>query len=209
MTLLFSTRSFLVIPCSFPSLFQRCCFLFFPGACGGFLQTSETPMFLFSPGWPERYNNNIDCSWLLQAPDSTIELNILSLDIEFQRNCTYDKLVILDGKISDYVSIHTQLGLWMIQLVLVDYYFARSFMKVIKKGIKYQNGLLFLKNIWECIPFPVTELLIFCAKDSHFTLKRRHSPWLQHGLIFYITRPAAFLLKDLRDKSEYMIPMGY
>ncbi|XP_049633697.1 cubilin [Suncus etruscus] len=68
-----------------------------PGACGGFLQTRETPTFLFSPGWPERYNNNIDCSWLLQAPDSTIELNILSLDIEFQRNCSFDKLVILDG----------------------------------------------------------------------------------------------------------------
>ncbi|XP_004605400.2 cubilin [Sorex araneus] len=68
-----------------------------PGACGGFLQTGEAPIFLFSPGWPERYNNNIDCSWLIQAPDSTVELNLLSLDIESHKTCDYDKLVIFDG----------------------------------------------------------------------------------------------------------------
>ncbi|XP_024431584.2 cubilin [Desmodus rotundus] len=67
------------------------------GACGGFLRTGEAPLFLFSPGWPESYSNNADCTWLLQAPGSTVELNILSLDIESHGTCNYDKLVIRDG----------------------------------------------------------------------------------------------------------------
>ncbi|XP_006894385.1 PREDICTED: cubilin-like [Elephantulus edwardii] len=67
------------------------------GACGGFLRTGDSPVFLFSPGWPESYQNRIDCSWLIQAPDSTVELNILSMDIESHQTCNYDKLVIKDG----------------------------------------------------------------------------------------------------------------
>ncbi|XP_006766106.1 PREDICTED: cubilin, partial [Myotis davidii] len=67
------------------------------GACGGFLRTGEVPAFLFSPGWPQNYGNRADCVWLIQAPDSTVELNILSLDIESHGTCNYDKLVIRDG----------------------------------------------------------------------------------------------------------------
>ncbi|NP_001072.2 cubilin precursor [Homo sapiens] len=68
-----------------------------PGACGGFLRTGDAPVFLFSPGWPDSYSNRVDCTWLIQAPDSTVELNILSLDIESHRTCAYDSLVIRDG----------------------------------------------------------------------------------------------------------------
>ncbi|KAM9673713.1 cubilin [Trichechus inunguis] len=67
------------------------------GACGGFLRTGDTPVFLYSPGWPESYSNQADCTWLIQAPDSTVEFNILSLDIESHQTCNYDKLVIRDG----------------------------------------------------------------------------------------------------------------
>ncbi|XP_031795774.1 cubilin [Sarcophilus harrisii] len=67
------------------------------GACGGYLRTGEVPGFFFSPGWPENYNNRADCSWIIQAPDSTVELNILSMDIESYQSCSYDKLVIRDG----------------------------------------------------------------------------------------------------------------
>ncbi|XP_058153894.1 cubilin [Dasypus novemcinctus] len=67
------------------------------GACGGFLQTGEAPGFLFSPGWPDGYSNGADCSWLIEAPGSTVELNILSLDIEWQQTCSFDKLIIRDG----------------------------------------------------------------------------------------------------------------
>ncbi|XP_068942361.1 cubilin [Petaurus breviceps papuanus] len=67
------------------------------GACGGYLRTGEVPGFFFSPGWPESYDNEADCSWVIQAPDSTVELNILSLDLESHYSCSYDKLVIRDG----------------------------------------------------------------------------------------------------------------
>ena len=83
-------------------LFYQCCFkavaFHSAGACGGFLQTGDTPVFLYSPGWPESYSNGANCMWLIQAPDSTVELNILSLDIESHSTCSYDKLVIRDGE---------------------------------------------------------------------------------------------------------------
>ncbi|KAK1345588.1 hypothetical protein QTO34_008050 [Cnephaeus nilssonii] len=51
----------------------------------------------FAKSWPQNYGNSADCVWLIQAPDSTVELNILSLDIESHGTCNYDKLVIRDG----------------------------------------------------------------------------------------------------------------
>ncbi|XP_074049030.1 cubilin [Macrotis lagotis] len=68
------------------------------GSCGGYLSTGEEPRFFFSPGWPESYNNRADCTWVIHAPDSTVELNILSLDIESHQSCSYDRLVIRDGE---------------------------------------------------------------------------------------------------------------
>ncbi|KAJ1100774.1 hypothetical protein NDU88_005850, partial [Pleurodeles waltl] len=67
-----------------------------PGACGGILMTGQTASFLFSPGWPSKYRNNIDCTWIIRAPESTVEFNILSMDIESHSSCNYDKLVIRD-----------------------------------------------------------------------------------------------------------------
>ncbi|XP_056290732.1 cubilin [Pseudoliparis swirei] len=71
-----------------------------PGACGGMLMTGETPGFLFSPGWPEQYLPYLECTWLIRSPDSTVELNLLSLDIEDIPDCYYDSLVIRDGSSS-------------------------------------------------------------------------------------------------------------
>ncbi|XP_038578939.1 cubilin [Micropterus salmoides] len=68
-----------------------------PGACGGVLMTEETPGFLYSPGWPENYPPNQECTWLIRSPDSTVELNLLSLDMEDYPNCYFDSLVIRDG----------------------------------------------------------------------------------------------------------------
>ncbi|NXH11671.1 CUBN protein, partial [Bucco capensis] len=68
-----------------------------PGACGGTVTTEETPSFLFSPGWPLNYRNYADCVWLIRAPGSTVEINILALDIEAHSSCNYDKLIIRDG----------------------------------------------------------------------------------------------------------------
>ncbi|XP_032366699.1 cubilin [Etheostoma spectabile] len=68
-----------------------------PGACGGFVMTGDTPGFLFSPGWPEIYPPNQECTWLIRSPDSIVELNLLSLDIEDYPGCYFDSLVIRDG----------------------------------------------------------------------------------------------------------------
>ncbi|NWR90257.1 CUBN protein, partial [Furnarius figulus] len=70
------------------------------GACGGTVTTDETPSFLFSPGWPMNYRNFVDCVWLIRAPGSTVEFNILSLDIESHSSCNYDQLIIRDGDTS-------------------------------------------------------------------------------------------------------------
>ncbi|XP_047455679.1 cubilin [Mugil cephalus] len=69
-----------------------------PGACGGQLMALESPAFFFSPGWPENYPNNQECTWLIRSPDSTIELNILSLDVEGSPPCYSDSIVIRDGE---------------------------------------------------------------------------------------------------------------
>ncbi|XP_054878715.1 cubilin isoform X1 [Poeciliopsis prolifica] len=68
-----------------------------PGACGGFLLIGNSPGFLFSPGWPENYPPNQECTWLIRAPDSIIEFNFLSLDMEGYPPCYSDNLIIRDG----------------------------------------------------------------------------------------------------------------
>ncbi|XP_042541866.1 cubilin [Dipodomys spectabilis] len=69
-----------------------------PGSCGGFITTGDRPMFLFSPGWPDTYSDFLDCTWIIHAPDSTVEFNLLSVDIESHQTCQFDKLVIRDGE---------------------------------------------------------------------------------------------------------------
>ncbi|KAM9307657.1 cubilin [Gastrophryne carolinensis] len=68
-----------------------------PGACGGVLRTGDTPFFLFSPGWPNDYLSGLTCTWVIRSPESTVELNLLTVDIEAHSSCNYDKLVIRDG----------------------------------------------------------------------------------------------------------------
>ncbi|XP_034025114.1 cubilin [Thalassophryne amazonica] len=71
-----------------------------PGACGGVLMTSETPGFIFSPGWPENYPPNMECTWLIRSPESTVEFNLLFVDMEDYPTCYFDSLVIRDGETS-------------------------------------------------------------------------------------------------------------
>ncbi|XP_066440814.1 cubilin [Eleutherodactylus coqui] len=81
-----------------------------PGACGGLLQTGETPLFLFSPGWPNTYASSIVCSWVIRSPASTVELNLLTVDIEEHETCGYDALVIRDGDNSAAPELATLCG---------------------------------------------------------------------------------------------------
>ncbi|KAJ8389047.1 hypothetical protein AAFF_G00124440 [Aldrovandia affinis] len=69
-----------------------------PGACGGALMPGDTPMFLFSPGWPENYDTYLECTWVIRSPDTIVELNLLSIDIEDGATCYYDSLVVRDGE---------------------------------------------------------------------------------------------------------------
>ncbi|XP_056155801.1 cubilin [Lampris incognitus] len=69
-----------------------------PGACGGALMPGESPHFLYSPGWPENYASNLECTWVIRSPDSTVEFNLLSLDVEDYPSCYFDSLVIRDGE---------------------------------------------------------------------------------------------------------------
>lgn len=55
-------------------------------------------MFLFSPNWPNPYDHNLECSWVIRSPDSIVELNLLFMDIEASASCRYDSLVIRDGE---------------------------------------------------------------------------------------------------------------
>ncbi|XP_041824165.1 cubilin [Melanotaenia boesemani] len=71
-----------------------------PGACGGMAMTGETPGFLYSPGWPENYPHNQECTWLIRSPDSIVEFNFLSVDMEGSPPCYYDSIVIRDGATS-------------------------------------------------------------------------------------------------------------
>lgn len=69
-----------------------------PGACGGALIPHSIPMFFFSPNWPNTYDHNIECSWIIRSPDSIVELNLLYMDIEDSPSCYYDSLVVRDGE---------------------------------------------------------------------------------------------------------------
>ncbi|KAL2085662.1 hypothetical protein ACEWY4_018982 [Coilia grayii] len=69
-----------------------------PGACGGALVPQDTPRFFFSPNWPNPYQNNLECSWVIRSPDSIVELNMLFMEIEDSPACSYDSLVIRDGE---------------------------------------------------------------------------------------------------------------
>ncbi|XP_047205867.1 cubilin [Girardinichthys multiradiatus] len=71
-----------------------------PGACGGLLMTGNSPGFLYSPGWPENYPPNQECTWLIRSPNSIVEFNFLSLDMEGYPPCYSDSLIIKDGATS-------------------------------------------------------------------------------------------------------------
>ncbi|XP_021476232.2 cubilin [Oncorhynchus mykiss] len=69
-----------------------------PGACGGALMPGDSPRFLFSPGWPDSYDANLECTWVIRSPNSIVEFNLLSMDMEDYPTCYFDSLVIRDGE---------------------------------------------------------------------------------------------------------------
>ena len=68
-----------------------------PG-CGGFLNVTEAIQTVTSPGYPDNYENSLNCEWTMVSPQgSRIWMNISNIDIETHSTCVYDVLTLYDG----------------------------------------------------------------------------------------------------------------
>ncbi|KAM9299701.1 embryonic protein UVS.2-like [Gastrophryne carolinensis] len=64
--------------------------------CGGMF-TSPNQNFT-SPNYPETYPPNMDCRWLITAPENyKVALTIQTFNVEYEDNCAYDYLAVYDG----------------------------------------------------------------------------------------------------------------
>ncbi|XP_044011009.1 cubilin [Aphidius gifuensis] len=64
--------------------------------CGGNYYTSNGV--LYSPGYPDRYPPDRECSWVIEAPNKKrIILNITKFDLESHSECKFDHLEIRNG----------------------------------------------------------------------------------------------------------------
>lgn len=53
---------------------------------------------LTSPGYPQDYANDLDCTWVLGSPTETIiKLIFESFDVEAESDCGYDVVEVFDG----------------------------------------------------------------------------------------------------------------
>ncbi|XP_053305441.1 embryonic protein UVS.2-like [Spea bombifrons] len=65
--------------------------------CGGSL--SNTTGSFSTPGFPSKYPNSMDCVWALSAPHGNrITIHFASFNLESSPGCTYDYLLIRDGR---------------------------------------------------------------------------------------------------------------
>ncbi|XP_053408750.1 cubilin-like isoform X2 [Mercenaria mercenaria] len=68
-----------------------------PG-CGGILNVTDSLQTVISPGYPDGYQHNLDCTWILNSPvGSRIWLNITDINIEAHSSCSYDILKIYNS----------------------------------------------------------------------------------------------------------------
>ncbi|KAK2531299.1 Cubn [Columba livia] len=71
-----------------------------PGGCGGIFQATSGE--IHSPNYPQPYNNNTDCSWIIQADyGHRILLNFTDFDTENHLSCNYDNVAVFDGPSSE------------------------------------------------------------------------------------------------------------
>lgn len=65
--------------------------------CGGIFQATSGE--IHSPNYPEPYNNNTDCSWIIQVDHShRIRLNFTDFDIEDHHSCNYDNVAVSNNR---------------------------------------------------------------------------------------------------------------
>lgn len=53
---------------------------------------------IHSPNYPQNYDHDSDCGWLIQvAPNHVVELSFSDFDVEPFANCTFDYVGVYDG----------------------------------------------------------------------------------------------------------------
>lgn len=65
--------------------------------CGGVFQATSGE--IHSPNYPQSYNNNTDCSWVIQVDYShRVLLNFTDFDIQNHPSCNYDNVAVSNNR---------------------------------------------------------------------------------------------------------------
>ncbi|ELT95307.1 hypothetical protein CAPTEDRAFT_201465, partial [Capitella teleta] len=51
-----------------------------------------------SPNYPDKYDNDLDCYWIITVASGQIELHFDEFDVEPETSCSYDSLTVYDGR---------------------------------------------------------------------------------------------------------------
>ena len=72
------------------------CLLLSPDMCGGVL--TGLSGVIASPGYPEEYSNNADCSWTVHVSNTSV-VTFVFLDFQLENNegCNFDFVALFDG----------------------------------------------------------------------------------------------------------------
>jgi len=63
------------------------------GGCGG--RNKAPTGFIYSPNYPEKYDHNDDCGWLIEVDSNhVVELQFLDFLVERHINCSYDHVAV-------------------------------------------------------------------------------------------------------------------
>lgn len=68
-----------------------------PSKCGGILSADSG--FIYSPNYPNNYNNNETCEWNIKTvAGHTVDLKIMDFDMDESENCEKDSLQLYEGR---------------------------------------------------------------------------------------------------------------
>ena len=57
-----------------------------------------SPSVISSPAHPDNYHNNLNCTWVIEAPaDQVVEIKFQSLTLESHRDCRFDWIAVFEG----------------------------------------------------------------------------------------------------------------
>jgi len=63
---------------------------------------ATAPVEIISPGYPQKYPNNVDKTWYIKLPvGNKVSLSFIDFDVENENTCSYDSLTIYDGNSAD------------------------------------------------------------------------------------------------------------